>query len=301
MKKKIAWILAGFWIVIGWFLCVVLFQTSRMKNSAQEPRPKIAVSGYVPYTFVKQLTGNKADILMLLPTGAEPHSFEPTPGALVQLHEAAAFIYMSDRLEPWAADLAKALPKSTRVLVLDQTVISEDPHIWMDVSKVPLLIREIAQLLFEIMPQNRAQIERNLSKFKKEIDVLQTSFAASLPACRQKEAVHIGHLAFANLLAPYGITLTALSGTSHEGEHSVKKVVKLVKLIKDKDIKVVFTEDTLSPRLSQMIARETEVQLLPLYSIEDISKTDFEHQVTYTELMRRNLDSLVRGLQCPAS
>lgn len=299
--KKIVWILAGFWIIVGLFFCGVLFSL-RMHRTANDNRIKIAVSGYVPYTFVKQLTGNSAHILMLLPPSAEPHSFEPTPGVLVQLHEAAAFIYVSGKLEPWAADLAKAVESKTKVLALDKTVPeSADPHIWMNLQNAPVLADEIAQLLVEVMPKNKTLIERNLTKFKKEISALQKAFADSLPACAQKEAVHIGHLAFGNLLTPYGITLMALSGTSHEGEHSVKKVIALVGLIKKKNVQTIFTEETLSPRLAQMISRETGVQLLPLYPIEHISKKDFDEQVTYIDFMRRNLNSLQRGLQCPAS
>ena len=112
--------------------------------------------------------------------------------------------------------------------------------------------------------------------------------------------VHIGHLAFSNLLAPYGITLTALSGTSHEGEHSAKKLAELIREIKAKNLPAIFTEEVISPRLAQTVAAETGAQILPLYSIEHISKQDFENQVTYVDLMRRNLESLKQGLICPA-
>ncbi|MBQ8032854.1 MAG: zinc ABC transporter substrate-binding protein, partial [Elusimicrobiaceae bacterium] len=62
----------------------------------------------------------------------------------------------------------------------------------------------------------------------------------------------------------------------------------------------IFTEDTLSPRLAKAVAQETGAQIFPLYPIEHISKTDFNANVTYAELMRRNLESLARGLQCQA-
>jgi len=300
--KKIGWILAGFWGIVALFCCVIFFSARPSHRAQQNQRPRIVVSGYVPYTLVKELAGARADVLMLLPPSAEPHSFEPTPGVLVQLHEAAAFVYISDQLEPWAADLAKAVEGKTKVLVLDKRVSTNgDPHIWMNLQNVPALAAEIATLLSEIMPNEQMQIARNLEKFNAEISDLQTAFADSLPACKQKEAVHIGHLAFDNLLTPYGITLTALSGTSHEGEHSVKKVAALVGLIKKENIQTIFTEETLSPRLAQMIADETNVRLLALYPIEHVSKQDFDKQVTYGEFMRRNLTNLQRGLQCPAS
>ncbi|MBR4592324.1 MAG: zinc ABC transporter substrate-binding protein, partial [Elusimicrobiaceae bacterium] len=50
---------------------------------------------------------------MLLPPGAEPHAFEPTPGSMVLVHRADAFVYISDWLEPWVKDILGAAGKKT--------------------------------------------------------------------------------------------------------------------------------------------------------------------------------------------
>lgn len=264
-------------------------------------KPKIVVSGYVPYTLTKQLVGNTAEVLMLLPPGAEPHSFEPTPGALVALNQADAFIYVSDELEPWAVDLAKTVGEQTRVLQLAKLIRPDkDPHIWMDFYKAELMVYQIGALLAEIAPQNRSVTDKNWKNFDAQLYELKEAFQAGLSHCKYNEVVHIGHLAFGNLLRPYGITLTALSGSSHEGEHSAKKIAQLAREINAKKIPAIFTEDVISPRLAQTVAAETGAEILPLYSIEHISKQDFENQVSYTNLMHRNLENLKRGLVCPA-
>lgn len=276
--------------------------SSTMRNPyADNKNPLIVVSGYVPYTLTKELAGNSVNLLMLLPPGTEPHAFEPTPGVLVSLKRAAAFIYVSDELEPWAKDLAQAAGEKTEVLALAKALPKTgDPHVWMAPKQADLMAHQIAALLAKILPQNRAVTDANYFKLADELDQLDQTFQNRLAGCKSREVVHIGHLAFKNLTDAYGLTLTALAGTSHDGEHSAQKLASLIKKIKDKNIRTIFTEETLSPRLAQMVAQETGAQILPLYPIEHISKQDFNKDVTYTELMRRNLDSLTRGLQCPA-
>ena len=239
---------------------------------------------------------------MLLPPGAEPHSFEPTPGVLVALNQADAFIYVSDELEPWAADLAKTVGGKTRVLQLAEKIRPEtDPHSWMDFDKTELMAYQIGALLAKIAPQNRPVTDKNREQLTTQLYELKEAFQAGLSHCKYNEAVHIGHLAFGPLLRPYGIELTALSGTSHEGEHSAKKLAQLVREIQTKKIPAIFTEEVISPRLAQTVSAETGAEILPLYSVEHIAKEDFENQVTYYDLMQRNLANLKRGLVCQAS
>lgn len=264
--------------------------------------PVIVVSGYVPYTITRQLAGDTVNLIMLLPPGAEPHAFEPTPGVLVSLKHAQAFIYTSNELEPWAQDLVQATGKKAQILELASVVTpTQDPHIWMNLQNAKMLAEAIEKLLVEINPGQQLLYVENLKKFDNEIDALAQEFKQSLASCESREVVHVGHLAFKNLTDAYGLTLMALSGTSHEGEHSAKKLAELVEQIKGKHLSAIFTEETLSSRLAKTVAQETEAQVLPLYPIEHISKKDFNANVTYVQLMRRNLESLVRGLKCQVS
>ena len=276
--------------------------SSTLRNPLTDnDNPVIVVSGYVPYTLTKQLAGDTVNVIMLLPPGAEPHAFEPTPGNLVSMKYADAFIYLSDELEPWARDLAKSAGEKTRLLQLaEHSAPTGDPHVWMNPQRSRLMAYQIGALLAEIAPQNRAITDANYLKLADELDQLDQDFKTALANCKFREVVHIGHLAFKNLTDTYGLTLTALAGTSHDGEHSAKKLAALITEIQAHHIPAIFTEDTLSPRLAQTVSQETNTQILPLYSIEHISKQDFNQNVTYTNLMHRNLASLVRGLQCQA-
>ena len=284
--------------IIWWFS----FSSTVRRPIADNDNPIVVVSGYVPYTLIKQLAGDTVNLIMLLPPGAEPHAFEPTPGVLVSMKHADAFVYVSDELEPWAKDLTAAAGTQTRVWVLAGTLpATQDPHIWMNLQNATKLAIQLTQWLTQINPGHQLYYEENLKKFQQETATLEKQYQTALASCESREVVHVGHLAFKNLTDAYGLTLIALSGTSHEAEHSGKRLAELVEQIKDKQLPAIFTEETLSSRLAKTVAQETGAQILPLYPIEHISKKDFNDNVTYTQLMRRNLESLIRGLRCQAS
>lgn len=262
-------------------------------------QPQVVVSGYVPYTLVHQLSSGQVAAEMLLPPGAEPHSFEPTPGSLVTVHNAPAFIYISNQLEPWVRDVLGAAGKNTRIVELAADFPStDDPHVWMDFGAVVDMARKVTNVLAEMDPSHAAQYRENLTRFEQEISVLDRDFADTLATCQNREIVHIGHLAFGALAKRYNLSLTALAGTSHEGEHSVRKLADLVEHIRAKQVPALFTEEAVSPRLAQAVAAETGADILPLYTIEHVTKEDFNNSVTYAQLMRRNWESLQQGLKC---
>lgn len=266
-----------------------------------EGKTSVVASGYVPYTLAGQIGGDKISLSMLLPANAEPHSFEPAPGDMVAVRRADVFVYVSSRIEPWAKDvLSAAGPKTLALEAAAFAVPSEDPHVWMDFNNAGKIAAAVAGALSEKDPQNQAFYQQNLDAFQKELAALDTDYKRALADCRTREVVHIGHLAFNNLARRYNLSLSALAGSSHDGEHSARRLAELVKFIRRKGVKNIFTEETLSARLSAAVAEETGAQILPLYTVEHVSKEDFDRGVTYTELMRRNLESLKRGLECKA-
>ena len=298
MRKHVLSIL---FLVVAAGIWWVSFSPTLKNPIADNANPVVVTSGYVPYTLTKQLAGERVNMRMLLLPNAEPHAFEPTPGALISVKHADALVYVSDELEPWVKDVAKAAGAKTRVVALAEDFKdAQDPHVWMTVKNAQQMAVKIVQILTEVDPEHRAEYEANLTEFIQETDKLHAEFTRVLGACQQRDVVHIGHLAFGRLSEEYGLHLEALSGSSHDGEHSAKKVAQLVDLIRQKAIKTLFTEETISPRLAQTVADETHAQILHLYPVEHVSKQDFEANVTYTTLMRRNLDSLARGLVCKA-
>lgn len=295
MKKTLFFIL----ILLAALAAFWFFNAKTTRPQTQDGKITVVASGYVPYTVAKQIGGDNINLSMLLPANAEPHSFEPTPGAIVAVHGADVFIYVSGRIEPWATDILTNTQDGAIVVEAAASAKpSKDPHVWMDFDNMRPFAQAIAQALQEKDPSHQAVYAANLAAFNRQLDELDRQFAAALKNCKRRRIVHVGHLAFGNLASRYGLELTALAGTSHDGEHSVKRLAQVVDLVKNSGAPYVFTEEALSQNLAGVVAKETGAQLLPLYTVEHVSAQDAQNNVTYADLMRRNLASLQRGLEC---
>ncbi len=289
----------GLILLVVLVLVVIVCGLKRISSPTVAQHPAVVTSGYVPYILVREIGGGLVPCEMLLAPGSEPHSFEPSPGSMVAVHKARAFVYISDKLEPWVKDVLGAVESETRVVALaDGLAQTPDPHVWMDFDNVVYMARTVLQMLTQIDSSHAQVYAENFSRFSQRIADLDRDFSQKLSSCESREMVHVGHLAFGALAARYGLTLTALAGTSHDGEHSARKLAGLVEHVRAAHVKTLFSEEAVSPRLAQTVAAETGTQILPLYTVEAVSKDDFVRAVTYEELMRRNLDNLQQGLAC---
>ncbi|MCD7896231.1 MAG: zinc ABC transporter substrate-binding protein [Planctomycetaceae bacterium] len=77
-------------------------------------RLRVVASRFAQYDFARQIAGALADVTLLLPPGAESHSFEPTPADMRRIAEADLFIYTGAAMEPWADRLSAAATDSGR-------------------------------------------------------------------------------------------------------------------------------------------------------------------------------------------
>ncbi len=97
-------------------LCVLAFMVvwvlgfSHCVSSAEEaPREKLRVitTLFPLYDWARQISGDAAEVSLLLPPGVEAHSFEPTPRDIARIGKADVFIYMGDLMEPWVDKVLK--------------------------------------------------------------------------------------------------------------------------------------------------------------------------------------------------
>ncbi len=297
MQKKIIAALILLVLVVFGFWWLGGNEKVAEKKGGPSAKLNVVVSGYVPYALAKQIGGENINLSILVPPGTEPHHFEPTPGSIIAVNGADLFVYVSPRMEPWAADILKGL-ETTHTLAAGLTDADDDPHVWITPYGALSMAKRIAEALKDADPAHKKEYQKNLDQFEQEIAQLHEDYKTGLANCRVREVVHVGHLAFGRLAQMYGLNFLALSGTSHQGEHSVHKLTELVRHIRKHGLPAVFTEEMISPDSARTVAAEATVKVLPLYTVAGVSKQDFEAGKTYIDFMRQNLKSLQEGLQC---
>ena len=172
-----------------------------------------------------------------------------------------------------------------------------DPHVWLDpVLAVPQIVN-IRNALMAADPDNADTYEDNAAAYISELDELHDEYATGLSNCQHETIVTL-HAAFAYMVERYGFETVSLSGISGTETVSTADIVNLVQYVQANDITYLLGDDILDTRALEVIAEETNAQVLTLSPIEGISPEEFESGVTYIDKMEANLEVLKTALAC---
>jgi len=284
-----------------------------------QPKLKIITTLFPLQEFARAVGGEKVQVDLLLPPGAEPHNWEPKPSDVNKLKQADFFIYIGRAMEPWAGDLLKAIPTG-RLQVLEAGRVAslqpedhhpgtethvghgqrgkKDPHIWLDFSLDEKIVEMIAAAFSERDPAQAAHYRSNASAYEAKLDALDRKYRSSLSSCRQRQMILGGHSAFGYLAQRYGLRQIALYGISPNAEPTPKKLAEVVQAAKNHRVKFIFFESFMNPKLAQVLAKEAGIGTLNLYDGANVTKDQLQQKTTFLELMEKNLANLRRGLEC---
>ena len=172
-----------------------------------------------------------------------------------------------------------------------------DPHIWLDPILVKQQVNVIRDGLIQADPENKEHYEENARIYNNKMDALDMKIGAALSSC-QKDTIVPYHNAFTYLGERYDIHIMALGGVAPDAEASAAEIAEFVDFVKDNDIKVIFSEDLVDPRLAEVIADEANAQVMLFSPLEALSQEEAGSNVSYIDKMEENLDSLKVALEC---
>jgi zinc transport system substrate-binding protein len=318
MKLKIRMVVS---LLLIFALCGC--QKSSPPKSKESGRKISVVTTLFPlYDFARNICGDKADVTLLLPPGVEAHSFEPKPADLVTISKADVFIYTNPVMEPWATKLLKGVAQPSLCVVdasLGAAMLtagkqsheekdhaceehdhagSVDPHLWLDFKNAAIMVDNLAAAISAKDSANANYYKAKAAAYKAELQKLDTEFSSGLTNCEKRTFLHGGHYAFGYLANRYGLTYRSAQAVNPDAEPTPSTIAELLKMVKADGLKYVYAEELVSPRISDMIAKETGVKILMLHGAHNISKDDLSGGATFIGLMRKNLESLRVGLLC---
>jgi zinc transport system substrate-binding protein len=298
---------------------LVLFPWSL--SSAQPPsEPKVVASLFPLQEFARGVGGDKVQVVLLLPPGAEAHTWEPRPSDVVRISRADIFIYVSPILEPWIDKVLRAVQsKKLRVLEASQglpLIKAEeteeragraggsrgpekmDPHLWLDFALDQKIVDAISESFSEKDPVHAAFYKNNAEIYRGKLNDLDQRYRQALAKCRHRQILLSGHSAFAYLAKRYGLRQIALSGISPDAEPTPKKMAEVIETAHKTGIKFIYAEEWVNPKLSQALSKEAGVGVLTLSAGHNLTAQQVKEKVTFLGLMSRNLENLKTGLEC---
>ena len=172
-----------------------------------------------------------------------------------------------------------------------------DPHIWLDPILVKQQVNVIRDGLIQVDPDNKEHYEENARIYNDKLDALDMKIGSALSSC-QKDTIVPYHNAFTYLGERYDIHIMALGGMAPDSEASAAEIAEFVDFVKDNDIKVIFSEELVDPRLAEVIADEANARVMLFSPLEALSQEEARSNVSYIDKMEENLDSLKVALEC---
>ena len=283
-------------------------------------RPVVIATLFPVADFAREIAGDAAEIVPLLPPGAEAHSYAPTPADMVRLSSARLFLYVSPDMETWVPGLVANAPATLRVRAVAPESEADagheaeehepgddgghdhhghDPHVWLDPLQALDMADRIAAALAEADPAQAGLYQANAAGLKSRLTDLHNDILAGLADCRSRVVVCGGHFAFGHFAERYGLRhLSPYAGFSPNAQPSPRALAELVRTLRTLGTSAIFYEEILDPKLARVLADETGAQLLPLHSMHNMTREDIAAGATYFTLMRRNLENLRKGLGC---
>ena len=265
--------------LIPLMLILVLALTSCQKNAENSGKPKVYTSFYAMYDFAKTIGGDDIDLTNIVPTGTEPHDFEPTASDMAKLSEADIFIYNGVGMESWADKIIETLPQSVKVICTSEQIPTDgnDPHIWLSPQNAKLQMQAICNALSEVDSKNAQNYINRLDSYLSQIDEVDTEYKN---AKLDGKTIFVTHGAYSYLCNDYGMKQVALEGVTGDSDPSPSQMAKVVDQIKSEGVSCIFYDPLEGDKMAQAVANEADIQALPLYTFEGDSERRLINLIT---------------------
>jgi len=259
--------------------------------------------------LVRQVGGDRVDVVTLVGPDGDVHVYSPTPGDAKKLAAAKIVFVNGLGLEGWVTRLVKASSTRAPVVTVSNGITARktedenaperpiiDPHAWQSVANAKIYVANIRDGLAAIDPAGKATYDANAAAYLDKLDQLEKEVHAAIagiPADRRR--VITTHDSLGYFGDAYGLKFIAPERVSTDSEASAKDVAKIIAQIRREKIPGVFLENITDPRLMNEIARETGAAVGgTLYS--DALSPPGGPAASYLDMMRHNARELTKAL-----
>ena len=277
-------------------------------------RLRVVATTSIVADVVQNVGGDLIDLTVLMPPGADPHSFEPTPRDVAAVADAHVLfingVGLEEFLEPLlesAGEGVTAIPVSygIELLQLGEDAEAEhhrhggaDPHTWFDPNNVMVWTGNIAHVLSTLDPGSAEMYEANAEAYAAELERLDGWIREQLAQVPEKNRRLVtDHASFGYFAQRYGFEQvgSVFPGYSTLAEPSAQELAELEEAIGEFKVQAIFVGLTVNPDLAQHVADDTGTRLVFLYT-GSLSEAGGPAD-DYLALMRYNVSAVVEALR----
>ena len=178
------------------------------------------------------------------------------------------------------------------VIIMDGT----DPHTWLSIKNAKKEMKNIKDALVKEDPENADYYEKNYQTYAKKFDELDKKYEDTLSPIENKSII-VAHEAFGYLCDEYDIKQVGIEGLTPDSEPDPARMTEIIKFAKDNNIKTIFFEELVSPKVAKTIAKEINANTAVLNPLEGLSDEDIKNGEDYFSVMEKNLQSIYDSMK----
>ncbi|MCI0382648.1 MAG: zinc ABC transporter substrate-binding protein [Chlamydiae bacterium] len=271
-----------------------------------KPSRSVVLVTIAPYAFfVERIVGSTVDIQTLVPSGANMHTFEPSPKDVEKAYQAKIWLRIGDSIEKKLAAVLEEKNPSLKQIKLwkevsllsyadtnellpcnenhvDHAEEGKDFHFWLSAKIMQKQVAFIAAMLIDLNPQHRALYTENLGKLLEEFKKVDEQISSRLSSSKNK-VILTSHPSFGYFCKDY--QLTQISIECEGKEPSPKYITTLLSKAKEFKIKVVLKQPGFNNKGAEIFAEKLH---LPIYSIDPYSKEYFHNLIYLTAIIEKS-------------
>lgn len=322
MKRKLISIINILSLIL--IVALLIFFCAPQISENNSDKIKIIATIFPNYDFAKQIGKDKVEVKLLLSSGVESHTYEPTPKDMIEINNADMFIYTGADFEPWAENIIQVNNDNLEIVDTSKNIkliekeefekrnanseilkeehkhqehkeeSSYDSHIWLNPENATVMIDDILAILCKIDPDNSEYYIKNAEDYKKQILDIDNEFKEMINNSSRNEIAFAGEFSYTYFIEKYDLKFVSVYNNCGHGEDpSIAKVKSVIDYINNHNLPVVFYEELSEGTVAKMIGDETKAKANVLYTIHNANiKED-----TYISLMKKNYENLKEALK----
>lgn len=287
-------------------------------------RLQIVAAVFPAYDFARAAAGDLADVKLLLPPGAESHSYEPTPADILRVQRCDLFIYLGGEADAWVDTILSAVDMEGEALRMidcvdlleEETVegmqgghdhdhehqedhghlgevLSMDEHVWTAPLNAAAVTRTIGERLAALDPEHAGAYAAGAEAYALELEALDRDFAAFFNGLPDRTIVFGDRFPLLYFAEAYELDYyAAFPGCGAQTEPSAATIAFLLEKVREEHLPAVWYIEFSNHLVADSIAEAAGVETAQFHTCHNVSRADLEAGATYLSLMRGNLETL---------
>ena len=269
-------------------------------------KPFVLTTFTILADLARNVAGERLEVKSITKPGAEIHSYKFTPSDIVKTKGAKLILENGLGLEAWISKFMMSTSEIPKVkltdgmtpLLIDGDVYAgkPNPHAWMSPKRAMNYVDKIVDAFIKIDPDGVLEYRANADIYKAKLEALDKDLRDSLSSIsKERRFLVTCEGAFSYLANDYGMKEGYLWPVNAESQVTPKRMVRLVKLIKENGIPTIFCESTVSSKAQMEVAKSSGAVFGGTFYVDSLSGPDGPAP-TYIKLLRHNVRLITEGL-----